>query len=134
LENFPSKALVKPLSDIICTVPEVDTLPDMENFIIRTKVPDLYRDEGRSVPKILTKPLLLLRLWELVERKEPAKTQVVLDQLDLDLRTGEAMQLSGEVLNITTAAGDKVRALVLFDLGRRGHAVESSGPQHTPQQ
>ena len=50
----------------------------------------------------------MLRLWDLVERKEAERTQVTLDQLDLDLRTGEATLHSGQVLNITTATGDKV--------------------------
>jgi hypothetical protein len=52
--------------------------------------------------------LLRCRLWELVERKEESRTPVSLDQLDLDPRTGETAAHSGQVLSLTTPAGNKV--------------------------
>ncbi len=52
--------------------------------------------------------LLRCRLWELVERKDESRTPVSLDQLDLDPRTGETAAYSGQVLSLTTPAGNKV--------------------------
>ncbi len=42
-----------------------------------------------------------------------SRTQVTLDQLDLDLRKGEAISHSGQVLTLTTATGDTVRKILM---------------------
>jgi hypothetical protein len=59
--------------------------------------------------------LFRCRLWELVERKEESRTPVSLDQLDLDPRTGETAAHSGQVLSLTTPAGNKVSSFLFVD-------------------
>jgi hypothetical protein len=70
-------------------------------------VPKTYGSYG-SETLLGKNELMRCRLWELVERKEESRTPVSLDQLDLDPRTGETAAHSGQVLSLTTPAGNKV--------------------------
>jgi hypothetical protein len=80
-------------------------------------------DPGLSLHCSVGFDLLRCRLWELVERKEESRTPVSLDQLDLDPRTGETAAHSGQVLSLTTPAGNKVTSFLF-----RGSGTMKLGP------